>query len=660
MLSGLGVVRRRMMGIGGVNTVRAMPTVRTLGRLALIALIASCCALAGLDIRNAGLTVSWFRYRQVAGARPALLFTGGILLFLAAWSVLELAYGRRKSGSEPARSDNGAHEQLPVASYKGPIEERPIITYVSPELEELLGYSMDDWASDPRLWSRLIHAEDRERVLTSRAHHLCTGDRFVAEYRIMTRERRVVWVHDEAVVIGSAATAGFVHGVMIDITERKQAEEALEHQALHDNLTGLPNRTLLHDRLQQAIIAARRDSKTLALLLMDLDRFKEINDTFGHRYGDLLLRQVVNQVRDALRESDTVARLGGDEFAILLPSVDGRGAVRIVEKMLALLRQPFRAEGHVLDVGASIGIALFPDHGHDAHTLLQRADVAMYMAKQSDLGYAVYQANQDPYSPSRLALIRELREAIDADKLVLHYQPKADFQNSTAGHVEALVRWYHPEQGPVPAKEVIALAEHAGLIKPLTLWVLEAALRQCRGWRSAGLDITVAVNLSPRSLHDPDLVETIRGMLEARNVSPNWLEVEITENALMADPVGALNTLEKLHGMGVCIAIDDFGIGYSSLAYLKNLPVDQIKIDKSFVLDMADNRDSRHIVQAVVDLGHRLNLRVVAEGVEDRHTWDLLSGMGCDSVQGFLLSHPLPAADATRWLRDAALRPSMA
>jgi diguanylate cyclase (GGDEF)-like protein/PAS domain S-box-containing protein len=591
-----------------------------------------------------------------ADSRLVLRLLGGALVLLGVTAALRRRQVRVPPGRSELRSDDTAMERLPVAAYVQPLGDRKALSYVSPEMETLLGYSDEEWMDDPRFWSRIIHRDDRERALAERAHALEAGHRLVSEYRVKTRDGRTLWVRDEAVVARDESGGQEArHGVLMDITERKLAEEALEHQALHDGLTDLPNRTLFHDRLQQAIIQARRDGKPLALLLMDLDRFKEINDTFGHQYGDLLLRQVVAHLRYVLRESDTIARLGGDEFAIILPGDDARGATLTVEKVLHVLRQPYSAEEHLLDIGASVGIALFPDHGYDAHILLQRADVAMYAAKRRDIGYAVYEAHQDPYKPSRLALVRDLRDAIERDRLILHYQPKAHFRTGKRPHVEALVRWHHPEQGWIAPEDFVPLAEHAGLMKSLSLWVLNAALKQCHVWLQEGVEVTAAVNVSPRTLHDPCLVETIEKLLERWQVPARCLEVEITEGALMIDPPRAMETLSRLHAMGVCISIDDFGTGYSSLSYLTRLPADQIKIDKSFVLDMARNHDSAFIVRSVIDLGHNLSLQVVAEGVENQETWDLLEGMGCDIAQGYHLSQPLPASEVSRWLSQPQL-----
>ncbi len=449
-------------------------------------------------------------------------------------------------------------------------------------------------------------------------------------------------------------------GIQADITDLKRAHAEVERaqgelrrQALHDALTGLPNRTLLQDRLEQALRATRRAAAPTALLLLDLDRFKDINDTFGHHYGDLLLREVGARLRAGLREVDTVARLGGDEFAVLLPGADADGAIVAARRITAALERPVVLEGHPFEVSSSIGVALGPDHGDDATTLLRRADVAMYAAKAAGDPHAVYAPGQDQHSPRRLALIGELRQAIAADHLLLHYQPKVDLATVRLTGVETLVRWQHPAHGLIPPDQFIPLAEHTGLIKPLTHWVLQAALRQVRSWHDQGLPLRVAVNLSARLLHDPTVVDTIVGALRAAGVEPRWLEVEITESAVMADPAGALAILMRLHEMGIRLAIDDFGTGYSSLSYLKRLPVDEIKIDKSFVREMPRNSDDAAIARSIIDLGHNLGLGVVAEGVEDDATWGQLAGLGCDVAQGYHISRPVPAVELARWVRAA-------
>jgi diguanylate cyclase (GGDEF)-like protein/PAS domain S-box-containing protein len=342
---------------------------------------------------------------------------------------------------------------------------------------------------------------------------------------------------------------------------RKQAEEALEYQAMHDALTDLPNRLLLKDRMHQAILSAERNQNFLSLLLMDLDHFKEVNDTYGHHYGDLLLQEVGSRLKKTLRDSDTVARLGGDEFAVILPAVDAMGAQLAASKMVSALEQPFFLEGQNFAVGCSIGIAVFPEHGENANTLLRRADVAMYVAKRGNTGFSVYAADQDEYSPGKLALKSELRHAIESGQLIVHYQPKADLKTGRVEATEALVRWQHPEHGLIPPDQFISLAEQAGLIGILSMHVLSVALRQCRAWNTNGFDVSVAVNLSATSLQDEQFVGMIAGMLRACDVPPHRLKVEITEGAVMTDPELALEILTRLHNLGVKISIDDFGTG---------------------------------------------------------------------------------------------------
>jgi diguanylate cyclase (GGDEF)-like protein len=448
-----------------------------------------------------------------------------------------------------------------------------------------------------------------------------------------------------------------LYGIMFRIvagaskTLRHQAE-VNEHQALHDALTDLPNRTLFHDRVHQALASARREHVPAAVMIMDLDRFKEVNDTLGHASGDELLKQVGIRLRESLRESDTVARLGGDEFGVLLPKVlDSAAAVAVARKLRTTLEEPFTIHGLALQMEASIGIALYPDHGTSVQSLLQRADVAMYVAKEHPAGCEVYSRERDAYSPDRLTLLTELRRAIDRGQLVLHYQPKVDLRTGEIHGVEALVRWKHPERGMVPPDEFIPPAQKTGVIGPLTMFVLDEALRQCRNWALQGLHLCVAVNLSTRNLLDVHLPDTVGELLSRWEVPPRLLELEITESTILADPVRAMQILSRLDEMGVRLAIDDFGTGYSSLAYLKRLPVDELKIDKSFILGMEDSENDAVIVRSTIDLGRNLGLQVVAEGVETSTAWNRLASLGCDIAQGYYLSRPAPAAELTEWIR---------
>jgi len=425
------------------------------------------------------------------------------------------------------------------------------------------------------------------------------------------------------------------------LIDRLRGEAASkEHQSLHDSLTGLPNRTLFHRDVTAALLG---DPACAAVLLMDLDRFKEINDTLGHHTGDRLLSEISARLCHMLEGHAKVARLGGDEFAIFLhPVADVADAATISRLILAALERPFILGDVTLEIGASIGVAMYPTHADDSATLLQRADVAMYEAKSGHLGYAVYAAERDQSNPRRLSLAAELRAAIDGGDLEVEYQPKADLASGRITGAEALVRWVHPRYGSLPPDEFIPLAEHTGLIRPLTTLVLERSLRQCRSWCDLGLELNVAVNLSTRSLIDTDLTASIGRVLERTDVSPRLLTLEITESMMMADPVRALDTMHRLATMGVSLSIDDFGTGYSSLSYLKRLPVGEIKIDKSFIFGMTVEEDDATIVRSIIDLARNLRLRVVAEGVEDAPTLAALAALGCDTVQGFYLSRPMP------------------
>ena len=447
-------------------------------------------------------------------------------------------------------------------------------------------------------------------------------------------------------------TALIMSGAIRELLElRKQRE----YQLFHDLLTGLPNRALLIERLQQQLLRQPRTGESVAVLVMDLTDFKAVNDSLGHDVGDNLLRQVGPRLTASLRAADTIARLGGDEFAILLPGTDETGAARVAQKMLAALEQAFPLEGEALDIGASVGVAVAPAHATQADQLLSRADVAMYAAKGSLSGLAVFSAEHERDSAGRLALMSDLRRAVDEGELVLYYQPQIDLRTGGITSVEALVRWMHPKRGLVGPDEFIPLAERTGLIKRLTRTVLTEAIRQARAWELAGLRVPIAVNLSMRNIHDPQLPQTIAQLLQRWDARPDLLRLEMTETVLAADPERALQTMDSLRAMGVHIALDDFGIGYSSLAYLNRLPLDEIKIDRSFVIGMIDDESSATIVRATVELGHGLGYAVVAEGVENTETRQRLSALGCDAIQGFLVARPMPADQTAEWIGKATL-----
>jgi len=442
---------------------------------------------------------------------------------------------------------------------------------------------------------------------------------------------------------------------LTDVTESRQQIVSLRHQAMHDGLTDLPNRMMLYDRLDVALNTGREQRSIVALLLMDLDRFKEVNDTFGHQFGDGLLKQVAFRLQNQLHERDTVARLGGDEFAIVLTSaVDANVVAGVARRILHTLEQPFVVEGQVLEVGGSIGIALYPEHGGDARTLMRRADVAMYSAKQANAGYMFHNQEQDRRSPDELSLVVEMRSAIQRDEFELYYQPKRHLRSGLMTRAEVLVRWQHPTRGLLVPAAFIPIAERTGLIKPMTDWILDHALAQVRAWQDAGAPVHVAVNVSAKSLQEQTLPSRVQALLDKWQVDPRFLKIEITESSIMADPAHALAIMSMLQSMGVRLSVDDFGTGYSSLTHLRELPIDEIKIDKSFILGMLESDADAAIVRTVIDLAHNLGKQVCAEGVENIETLNRLTEMGCDLAQGYWISRPASAEVFMQWLVDTS------
>ncbi len=431
------------------------------------------------------------------------------------------------------------------------------------------------------------------------------------------------------------------------------ASRRLRRQALHDALTGLPNRTLLHARADRVL----RGDAQAAMLLIDLDRFKEVNDTLGHDTGDALLIDVAERLQATVRRGDTLARLGGDEFAVLIDGAPSREAViDLAGRLQDALRRPFALRGVAVELEASVGVAFYPEHGTTAGALLQRADVAMYDAKRGRRGVATYSSERDPYSADRLGLLAELRRAIEQDELVLHFQPKLSLGSGELIGFEALVRWQHPTRGLLAPDEFVPLAERTGAVADLTRWVVDAALAQQRAWREQGHDLPVAVNLAAANIVDVTLPATIAGLLRHHGVEGNRLECEISEHTVMADPVRATDVLSGLRALGVRLSLDDFGTGHSSLAYLKRLPLDEVKIDRSFVAGMADDENDAVIVRSTIDLARNLGLQVVAEGVETAEIMQGLADLRCDIAQGFHISRPLPAAELDLQALSVSLR----
>jgi diguanylate cyclase (GGDEF)-like protein/PAS domain S-box-containing protein len=562
--------------------------------------------------------------------------------------------------SEERYRDLFEHASEPIGSVT--MDEQ--ITDVNASFERVLGYTRTELIGTHLADYLTPDGIEASRLATARKLSGETAGTTYEQEFIAKGGHRVVLEVSSRVVEEDGRPVG-VQAICRDITARKQAEldlgrlsELNRYQALHDDLTGLPNRGSFGQQVEHAIGVADKDGSQLAVLLMDLDRFKEINDTLGHRYGDLLLIELSRRLESVLRRSDTVARLGGDEFGILVRQLSNSedDLAQALERILAALDQPFEVDGLPLHVEASIGIARFPAHGHDVGLLLQRADVAMYVAKGTGAHHAIYAPELDLHDAAGLALLSELPRAMRNRELVLHYQPKLDVTTGELAGVEALVRWEHPTRGLVNPGDFVPAAEKTGLIQPLTRYVLDEALGQLSRWHADGYGFKVAVNLSMRNLHDPGLPEEVARLLGTWGLAGNCLTVEITESAIISDPERTTSVIRELKELGVGIAIDDFGTGYTSLAYLARLAVTQLKIDRSFVQHMGEDADDAAIVRSIITLGHDLGLQVVAEGVEDEATNRQLAALGCDLVQGFWLSRPLPPDALIAWLERAGRR----
>lgn len=442
------------------------------------------------------------------------------------------------------------------------------------------------------------------------------------------------------------------------ISQRLDKQNAiLVHQTLHDQLTDLPNRNLLFDRLQQAIFHARRINQPVALFLIELRNIKEINDTLGHQSGDILLKQIGPRLINTLRDSDSVARLDGGEFAILTPGLEKQHVPLLVNKISHALEQPFIINQMEFETSVAIGVALFPEHSDDANKLYQQADVAMCLAKSHSDKYFIYDTKSDPHSIEQLTLMADLRQAITNNELQLYYQPKIDLSTQKVIGAEALIRWFHPQRGLIMPDDFIPKAEQSGLIRPLTRWIIEKALKQSAEWNKRGIPLQVAINVSQRSLYDCELLNQIADTMQKLHITYCSLDIEITETAIMAHPEQSMATLQMLHDMGIHLSIDDFGTGFTSLAYLKELPVDELKIDKSFIMSMLDDSEDVMIVRSIIELAHSLGRVVVAEGVESKEILQLLQSLNCDTAQGYYMSKPLPSQEFELWLSSSEWNP---
>jgi diguanylate cyclase (GGDEF)-like protein/PAS domain S-box-containing protein len=550
-------------------------------------------------------------------------------------------------------------ERIPAITYTEVLGEAPATTYISPQVEALLGVTPEEWVADRDLWFALLHPEDRERARAEYRRGWDGGRTFAVEYRMLGRNGRVVWFRDEAAVIpDEAGRPHIVQGLMVDITKRKESEEQEAASAFHDKLTGLPNRAMFQDLLDRALARARRQDLAVAVLAVDVDDFKLVNDSLGREAGDELLRRVADRLGQATRETDVVSRNGADEFTLMLADLD-RGGDKARDDALAqmvaesvsirigeLLQTPFSLAGQEVFVTASIGLSMFPGTARNSATLLHTAESALHRSKETSRGgFTTYsKADLDP-RVNRLSLASRLRRAVERQNWVLHYQPIVGLETGNMHEVEALIRWQDPNGGFVPPGEFIPLAEEMGLIEAIGDWVLHELCRQLRAWRAEGLDVKGGFNLSPRELLRPDLAGRILGAMQDEGVGTSDILVEVTESSMMVDPDRTLPPLRELHAAGVRIAIDDFGTGYSSLSRLRSMPVDVLKIDQSFVRDIPGDPDSCRMVKAIVQIAHTLGVTPLAEGIETEAQWHFLLENDCRLGQGYHFSRPVPAAE---------------
>jgi diguanylate cyclase (GGDEF)-like protein/PAS domain S-box-containing protein len=531
--------------------------------------------------------------------------------------------------------------------------------YVSPQIEALLGFTAEEWTSDPERWWKQLHPDDRAATVDDEeALLLGTEDRSVAiEYRMMTRDGRTVWINDDATIIRDEyGTPLYWSGVLSDVTDKKTLELQLQHQAFHDSLTGLANRALFADRVEHALQRAQRSGEQVAVLFLDLDDFKTINDSLGHDAGDELLVAVARRLRRSLRPADTVARLGGDEFAVLLEGENVDSASIVAERAVRAIEEPIRLGDRDVTVHVSAGIELGDSRKHSAGDLLRNADVAMYVAKgKGKARFEVFDSSMHAAAVQRLEIRADLQRALIDGEFVVHYQPIVGLQENGIVGMEALVRWWHPQRGLVAPLDFIPIAEETGLIVPIGRWVLEEAAKQAKRWQGMsprGEDLTMSVNVSARQLMRAEIVDEVASVLRDSGLPPQTLILEITESVLMNDRSAAISRLHQLRELGVRVAVDDFGTGYSSLGYLSSLPIDILKIDKSFIDGVTAGSEDSAIAKAVIKLGKSLSLTVVAEGIEAADQATALRAMNCHRGQGFYFSEPLDASGVDELLAD--------
>jgi diguanylate cyclase (GGDEF)-like protein/PAS domain S-box-containing protein len=541
---------------------------------------------------------------------------------------------------EVARRYRTLIEQLPLVVYLDELDSTSSNIFTSRQIEPILGYSVDDWANDSELFTRLLHPDDRERVLAAHARTHETHEPLSLEYRLIARDGRVVHLRDEGViVVDDHGKPLYLHGYLLDITREREAEQQLRQLALYDPLTGLANRAFFHERLKHAIKLRHDEGHATGLLYIDLDDFKGINDRWGHDLGDEVLREIGQRIEHSVRPGDTAARLGGDEFAVVLTEpVTPDDAVGVAERLLTEIGRPLESGSGSLYTAASIGIAF----GSDDETLLREADIAMYRAKgHSEMGYAFFDAQLDRVAIERSQRIAELREGVVREEFRLDYQAVVDLGRNEITGYEALVRWEHPTLGELPPGEFIPLAEETGLIVGLGEWVLgEACMEATNLHRLHGRPVHMSVNVSARQLHHPDFFRHVSRALDSSALMPNLLTLELTESTLLASDERVARTLQKIKDLGVFLALDDFGTGYASLSYLRQFPIDVVKIDRSFTANAGSENGALVLLKGIIDLGHALELNLVAEGIETPEQHTIVRRLGCHQAQGFYFGRP--------------------
>jgi diguanylate cyclase (GGDEF)-like protein/PAS domain S-box-containing protein len=574
----------------------------------------------------------------------------------------------RKELDEAQQKYGALVEQIPAIVYIDVADDDMSTSYVSPQIEALIGVTPAEYVADPDLWRKHLHPDDRDRAMSTYLEGRESGEPFTFEYRLLGRDGRVVWFSDSAIVIRDATGAPmFVHGVMLDITDRKAAEEQLAYLAYHDKLTGLPNRAMFEELSELAIARARRSDMGVAVLHLDLDNFKLVNDSLGHEAGDAMILELTERLREATRDTDLVCRPGGDEFIMLLADIDRTppmpggtpGELVVAESVAGRIQEslqiPFVVAGNEVYASASIGISMFPQDADRSEELATNAEAAMFRSKKAGPGGYALHVEDDADALSRLSLTTRLRKAVENETWTLHYQPLVSLATGDMMGVEALIRWQEPNGGLVPPGEFIPLAEEMGLIEAIGDWVVEEIGRQDTIWRANGLELEIGFNLSPRQLFQPDLVDKILSRIATSSMDPTKVVVEITESTAMTDPDRTQRILFDLHDRGLQLAIDDFGTGYSSLARLKHLPVDILKIDRSFVRDVDNDRDAASMVGAMIALATNLGMTPLAEGIETEGEWRFLADHGCTLGQGFHFSRPVPPAEILAMHRRSSI-----